>query len=423
MRERAKRTLGSSPSRTSELNLLRVGIAAAIGYPEEQDILALAFNTRWLSFVTLALNHHVAGLAHSALSRIPEGVVPQPIIAQLARHACEIMRQRAAGIAEIDRISAALAQGGVPVIPIKGPTVRQRLYGAVAAGPSRDLDLLLPDDQQAAALRILAECGYSSAAGLTPRQARALMTLRGQDVMSRRDGRFVIEPHFALGPSNLAFKIDHAGLWKRASIAVDDAPNLLVLAPEDEFILLALHGGKEEWTRLKWLADLAVFLLRYPNLDWDVICRRAKRQRLMNTIGLAALMLTELTAREIPLAAAARRNPGLQALAQRIALQWEQPASARSVFAISPCHWVLCDSAVARASYLARTIVTPRSAHYRFVRLPDWMFPAYYPIKVIHDYLLLPVWILAKTARAAMHDVRVSGSRFFLRRPRSNRRR
>ena len=405
MRGRPAIRLTVSPSRASELMFLCAAIRTAIGLSGKDELEALARKeTKWISFLTLALDHHVAGIAFAALSRLPTGVVPQPVMAQLSNHAREILQQRVQGIEETRQLAGAFAQGGVPVIPIKGPTLRQRLFGPIPAGPSQDLDLLLPQDKEASALGILAECGYASEPGLTPRQARALMALRGQDGMTRPGGAFVVEPHFRIGPSNFSVRINYHGLWQRARPA-PDGESFLVLAPEDEFILLAFHGRKEEWARLKWIADLAAFLAHYPDLDWDVVCDRAQHQLLGRTVGLAALVLHRLTSCEIPLAASARRSPQLCRLASEIVSRWEDICVPRSAFEVSPFQLALCDSAAARVSYLARTMATPRGVHFRIVRLPDWMFPAYYIIKVLHDYLLWPFWILAKRVGAAFEHV------------------
>jgi hypothetical protein len=228
-------------------------------------------------------------------------------------------------------------------------------------------------------------------------------------------GAFVVEPHFRIGPSNFSVRIDHDGLWQRARPAPGGLP-FLVLAPEDEFILLAFHGRKEEWARLKWIADLAMFLVRHPDLDWDLVWDRAQCQLLGRTVGLAALVLHRLTSREIPLAASVRRSPQLSRLANEVVSRWEDIRVPRSAFEVSPFQWALCDSAAARMSYLARTMATPRGIHFRMIKLPDWMFPAYYLIKVLHDYLLWPVWALARRLRAAVHrEWRAAGHPWLLR--------
>jgi hypothetical protein len=42
--------------------------------------------------------------------------------------------------------------------------------------------------------------------------------------------------------------------------------------------------------------------------------------------------------------------------------------------------------------------------HYAIVKLPDVLFFLYTPIKLVHDYLLLPFWASGKRLAAQRHD-------------------
>ena len=41
-------------------------------------------------------------------------------------------------------------------------------------------------------------------------------------------------------------------------------------------------------------------------------------------------------------------------------------------------------------------MTTPRVIHFRMVRLPDSLFFGYVAVKIVHDYLVLPIWNLGK---------------------------
>jgi len=396
-------------SSSPEMRLLLAAIDCALkGRGQDGRALPSAQDTRWVFFLTLALDHHVGGVALVGLSRLPDLVVPPLICAQLTRHADEILKQRADGIAELGRIVRALGDAGIEVIPIKGPMLRQRLFGEIAAGPSRDLDLLIRPHVVTRAFDILARSGYRGEVGFSRRQYQALLELKGQDLLRREDGRFVIEPHIGIMPSNLGTRIDHEAMWGRSRQGELDGVPIRVLEPEDEFLLLAVHGSKEGWARLKWLADLAALVARGPRIDWDTVARRAEMQRVRRMLGLSALLLAEIFSFEVPAAALARRDPRLCAIAERIIVSWDHPSDAgifspSSVFEFSWTRSLLCDGIAARVSYLLRTVLTPREIHYRLVKFPDWMFPAYYLVKLTHDYLLWPIWIMLKRSGALSH--------------------
>lgn len=395
-----------------ELRLLLSALRAALDPGSPLPPASCFQKVRWIAFLQLALEHHAGGVALAGLKRLP-GIAPAPVIIQLDNHAENILRNRAAGLEELRRIGLALAQRGIEIIPLKGPLLRRRLFGDVAAGPSRDIDFLIRPRDISATLRILVDCGYRADLDFSPRQTLALMQLQGQDRLKRDDGRFTVEPHVALAPSNLGLKIDHVALWQRSRPCVLDGVSIRRLETADEFLMLAVHGGKEGWSRLKWLTDLAAFAKHEPQLDWALVSRRAEQQGVRRMVGLAALLLAQSFHMEIGALALRRRDRSLRALARRIVAIWERPES--GVFGVSIFHlcWrrrLLCDRSTARISYFFKTAVTPSDDHYGLIRLPDSIFWVYPLIKVVVDYLLRPPWHTLKWLTRAVgvsRDARV----------------
>ena len=46
-----------------------------------------------------------------------------------------------------------------------------------------------------------------------------------------------------------------------------------------------------------------------------------------------------------------------------------------------------------RVRYVWRTITTPQAVHYRMIALPDALTFGYVAVKLVHDFLLLPLWL------------------------------
>jgi hypothetical protein len=53
-----------------------------------------------------------------------------------------------------------------------------------------------------------------------------------------------------------------------------------------------------------------------------------------------------------------------------------------------------------RALCVMRCILTPRVKHFSLVRLPRGLSFLYCPIKIVHDYVLLPAWLGLKFIRS-----------------------
>jgi hypothetical protein len=87
--------------------------------------------------------------------------------------------------------------------------------------------------------------------------------------------------HFPVAP-DLAAMSDGA-----VSIAIG-GHEVETFSPEDTLVLLCVHGAKDFWERISWIADVAGFVER-QKLDWDRVLRRAeqlKAQRMLY-LGLA----------------------------------------------------------------------------------------------------------------------------------------
>ena len=50
-----------------------------------------------------------------------------------------------------------------------------------------------------------------------------------------------------------------------------------------------------------------------------------------------------------------------------------------------------------KVKYVLRTLITPGHDHFRMILLPDKLFFLYMPIKLAHEVLVLPLWILWKS--------------------------
>ncbi len=65
----------------------------------------------------------------------------------------------------------------------------------------------------------------------------------------------------------------------------------LVLAPEDEFIYLAVHAVRHHFDRLSLIYDLVLFLRRSPSVDWRLIEARSEEWGVSRALWLSLRML------------------------------------------------------------------------------------------------------------------------------------
>jgi len=386
-----------------ELRLIAACIAAVVaGQAGRCEVVLEAGEPDWILFLTLALNHNVAGIVAVALASLPEGRVPKAVLATLAMHRRHTGERNRAALDEQRRVLDALDAAGIPGVPLKGAWLCLRAYRDLSVRPSRDLDFLVPAACVAPALPVLERCGYDVATGLSARQLQATIRDDCEFMFTRPDRRFVIEPHWAYVPRNLALGIDMGGIWQRLRPMTVDGQTYRTLSPEDELILLCLHGGKEEWARLKWLADLAAFVTASPGLDWSTVAERAHREGVRRPVGLAVVLLHQVFALRTGLLEQSMRDPAIPRLAAMLLRRIEVAAAARNVGTAAAVHEVsrirlmLLDRRLDRMRYVVRTLTTPRRIHFTLVPLPDRLHPLYVMVKLGIDNVLHPIWLIIK---------------------------
>jgi hypothetical protein len=125
----------------------------------------------------------------------------------------------------------------------------------------------------------------------------------------------------------------------------------LVLAPEDELVVLALHALHHHLRRAGWVLDLLLLLDTHPALDWVAVRDRAARWRCRRALAHALLVLHDLGA-EVPVQVLAGPRARL-AERLRSAILLRPKGKIRTVLAIA-FDGLLADSVLAALRIAAR---------------------------------------------------------------------
>ena len=392
----------SQPTERAEVQLpeLRLLLACATSRTTEEGDGAirqlLEGRVDWTRFAHKAIAHGLAGLAGHNLARVAGDIVPTEILDAFRVHLEQTRRKNAALFDELVRIIQALALAGVEAIPFKGPVLAVQAYGDVGLRIFRDLDFLVRDRDMRPTMKSLPGLGYERDDVLTEAQIAIMQRLQGQDYAFSKQVAIGVEPHMRFTPINMAVDVDYGALWGRARRTTLNGKTMLALAPEDTVIALAIHGSKEMWWAIKWACDVAAFVGAHPNLDWSAILDRAGTQGCLRMVLLATALAHRYLGAVLPEAVIAAQNADstIQGLLARIIEGWkaEEPAGPPSISKLSMDRLRLHDGTMGRASYVARTLLSPGPHHVAAVSLPRRLGFAYMPIGLVHDLVALPIW-------------------------------
>jgi hypothetical protein len=352
----------------------------------------------WTTIVEMALRHGVAGIVCRSLVRSPPADVPEDIVDAAGVYLAETDALGTTRVTQLFDILDELAADGMPALPFKGPVLGRLAHASATIRPSLDIDVLVHRKDMDRAVAALRRLGYRDGEGLSPRMLAAYYDYNGQIPLSCEE-RTPVDLHWAFAPKALDVNLDMNGLWNRASPTDVAGRRVLTLSPEDTLLIACLHGCKDKWWRLLWVTDVAAFLHRHPNLDWTAMLDRAEVAGVRRIFLLGLALARDLFSSPLPNVISSAIDHDamcLRLVDESKSYLFGSVADVGTQNHVSRYHLNSRERIGDRVRYVWRTVTTPRVIHFRMVRLPDRLFFGYVAIKIVHDYLLLPIWNLGK---------------------------
>jgi hypothetical protein len=213
------------------------------------------------------------------------------------REALRANAVRAAFLAGRQReIVEAMARKRIPALAFKGPALAADAYGDVALRSYDDLDLLVPADAFAGAVRCLTSLGYVRDE-VFPVDAH---TRGGWDcTLWAPDRTHAIEVGVS-GMPRYFFRIAPGDLWSATESKMVGGGRVSVPARDVLVVLLCAHGTKHAWSRMGWVVDLAMLLESGEERDWFAALRLARRCGAARMLRVALVLAEELCDLSVP---------------------------------------------------------------------------------------------------------------------------
>lgn len=227
----------------------------------------------WSAVIKLAEMHKIYPLLYRGLQQANAlEFTPVDIRHTLLQIQQRQVRLALTQTAELVRLNKLFQAAGIPVMPLKGLLLAQRLWGDLGARQSGDLDLLVEPAQLDKAEQILITAGYRKQYPnfpLTPRQQGVFMQTFHHCNFVHADTKILVELHWK--PFDNEHLLPEAYYQQmRQRLVTQHIANVpfIQFADADLLLYLCLHGAKHQWYRLKWLCDVAALLHRDWPLDW-----------------------------------------------------------------------------------------------------------------------------------------------------------
>ena len=372
----------SSLAAEPEWRLLLAACTPERGRANAQIESLLRLPLRWDRIFELAENHGVQPLLHQSLGLFRNSLARQSfdILAEKQRtnlHKAMMLSR------ELILILDALTASGIEVMPYKGLALAESVYGDIALRQTGDIDLLIRAKDVARAREALHTVNYSPHLRLSAEEEQAYLQSGYEYCFDAPAGHNLLELQWALQPSFYAVDFSMEELFHRA-VSVSVAGRLTKTPSfEDLFIILSLHAAKHAWGKLIWICDLARIIKR-EGLDWARIGSRARRLRIRRILALNLLLANEVLGLSIPAAAEeyvleGKERPLADVIKHLLYSGVPMDVESLAYFRLMV---KLRESALDRARFIRRLILTPGPGEWASIRLPKVLFPLYRMVRV-----------------------------------------
>ena len=146
-----------------------------------------------------------------------------------------------------------IAAGGIPLIVLKGPALGVMAYGGPSMRSYQDIDFLTTREALPRGRDRLLSLGYSR--DYEPASEASLIS--GDHALEFSGPGGKIELHCALVERHLRLDLGERELWRDAVTIKIAGVEVSVLDPSRLLLFLCAHGTKYEWSRVRWICDVA----------------------------------------------------------------------------------------------------------------------------------------------------------------------
>jgi hypothetical protein len=257
----------------------------------------------WDALYTNATRHGLLPLLHWHLSSVAADLTPDHVSREFRREFEENAARSFVLTTELLEILAELKIQGTRVATYKGPALAVSAYGNLLLRPFCDLDLLLRRRDLPLVRAALIRRGYAQQYHSNEERneyAHSFVKRSGEG------GGIVVEAHWSVTPYHYVLPPVPQGALERLQSLPLLGQRVLVLAPEDQLLVLCWHGYKHRWSRLEWVACIAEIVRRSKDapgdraLDWERLWETARRAGSLRLLGLGLGLARELLDAPLP---------------------------------------------------------------------------------------------------------------------------
>lgn len=346
----------------------------------------------WDFLLWEAEENSVSPLLERHLSAVAPSAAPAAAQEQLKK-TCRANTVRCLYLtAELINILRLFQAQSIPTIPYKGPVLAAQAYGDVALREFEDLDIILRQSDVPKAHEIVVSLGYKPKFDwiLSPGAAASLVP--GEYNYRDESRRAMVELHTEITLRHFPIKPDlDAFIRNLAPVRLSDR-DILTFTAEDLLPMLCIHGSKDFWERLSWIADVGELVRSHPALDWDRVARFAQPLNATRMLNLGLALAVRVLGASLPPEISARVQA--DRVAAEVAAEVQQRLLSRPFRTLDAAGRFRFRRRMLGGKfdgwrYAMRLAVVPSEDDWQMMRLPRALAPLYValrPLRLLQKY-------------------------------------
>jgi Uncharacterised nucleotidyltransferase len=346
----------------------------------------------WDYLLNAAAEHSVGPLVDRHLRSVAPDAVPQ-VETERLKTASRASTVRSLFLtAELHKILELFTSKGIVSIPYKGPVLAEQAYGDLTLRDFDDLDIILRQRDVPKAHEVMQELGYAARFPWILSSGVAASLVPGEYNYRNDERRAMVELHTELTLRHFPVVPDLDEFARRMVTVTVGGRGIMTFAPEDLLPLLCIHGSKDFWERISWIADISELVQKDRAFDWDKSLKTAESLGAGRMLHLGLALAWDVLGAPLPEEICKRvrgdgeANSVAQEIKGRLLSRKEPRYSARERFRFRR---QMVAGRLEGWRYSIRLAVLPVEEDWEMVRLPGPLAPLYIalrPFRLLRKY-------------------------------------
>jgi hypothetical protein len=346
----------------------------------------------WDFVLSEATENSVAPLLEMNLRAVVPDAAPA-VAMELLKITCRANTVRCLFLAaELHKILELFRTAGIVAIPYKGPVLAEQAYGNLTLRDFDDLDIILPQRDLMKAHEVMLGLGYRARFPWILSKDSKTALVPGEYNYRDEKRRAVVELHTELTLRHFPVAPDIDRFAQRMVKVTVAGQEVRTLAPEDLLSALCVHGSKDFWERISWIADVAELIQRHTGFDWDWAFRTAESLRAERMLHVGLALANDLL--QAPVQEEIRKRVRDDAEALALAREVGERTLSRNLSGVSAGKRMRFRRRMVRGMlagwrYSLRLAVIPAEEDWEMIQLPRLLAPLYLalrPLRLLAKY-------------------------------------